>query len=304
MDKNVTAAYIKDRFDPADRIAIVIIDRKPTLENKANSPIITQRITTAGRAMSDEYQSMLRYQNAQRNDIYLGMNPLRDDARSRMKEDVREVKHVYLDFDEDGITRVNKMLGAIEDDKPKYEMPIPHAIVNTSPGKYQTIWNVEGFSQIQAEKFMALAAREFGADIAVTDSARVLRLPGFYNYKPEFAADPTERRPKALVTVQSRDGRPLTPGDFPSIHERELAPVRVSRNMRVQTGGVIDQSSRDFAWARRQLERGWEPHRIEAAIAEYRTRVAPGKHPDLDKYARNTVEAALRKGHSRDTISR
>jgi len=55
--------------------------------------------------------------------------------------------------------------------------------VNTSPGKWQVSWRVEGFAKDEAEDLQRALARETGADPAATDCARVLRLPGFYNHK-------------------------------------------------------------------------------------------------------------------------
>ena len=274
MDKNVTANYIKDRFDPADRIAIVIIDRAKNYTR--------QRITTAERAMAPEYQAWLRHDNAQRRDVYLGMNPLRDDARGRQKEDIDRVKHVYLDFDDDAVKKVNDMMG-------RDDMPIPHAIVNTSPGKYQIVWNAEEFSQLQAEWLMRHMSREFGADIAATDSSRVLRLPGLNNWK---------REQPFMVTVQSRDGRAFTPGDFPAFPERELPSRAVGQRRNLGSG--ISQSEKDFAFACRELERGNSPESIRQQIAAYRQ----DKH-NPEYYSRITVERAMQKVQSRSySISR
>ena len=33
--------------------------------------------------------------------IFVGMNPLKDGATSRTKDSIREIRHVYLDLDED-----------------------------------------------------------------------------------------------------------------------------------------------------------------------------------------------------------
>jgi hypothetical protein len=65
------------------------------------------------------------------------------------------------------------------------EMPRPWAIIESSPGKYQVLWRVEGFPQDQAEVVTRGLAHHFGADQSVWDAARVLRLPGFRNCKPE-----------------------------------------------------------------------------------------------------------------------
>jgi hypothetical protein len=273
MDKNVTAAYILDRFEPTDKIALVVIDRSKN--------DIKQRITTAERAVAPEYQAWLRHENAQHRDVYIGMNPLREDARGRQKEDIDRVKHVYLDFDEGAVAKVNAMME-------RDDMPIPHAIVNTSPGKYQIVWNADSFSQIQAEWLMRRMSREFGADIAATDSSRVLRLPGLNNWKREMPF---------MVTVQSRDGRPFTPGDFPAFPEREL-PARMA-GVRRQLGSGISQSEKDFAFACGELEKGVKPDRVVAALELRR----PDK-PNPTYYANHTVESARRKVTVRDTISR
>src|SRR6185312_8833756 len=257
----ITANYIRDRFDPADRIAIVVIDR---VKNDTK-----QRITTAGREMAPEYQAWLRHENAQRRDVYVGMNPLREDARGRHKEDVDRVKHVYLDFDDDAVNKVNAMMG-------RDDMPIPHAIVNTSPGKYQIVWNADRFAENQAEWLMRRMSREFGADIAATDISRVLRLPGLNNWK---------REQPFMVTVQSRDGRAFTPGDFPAFPDRDL-PAKVVNRQRVPGSG-ISQSEKDFAFARRELERGASPDSVQRQIEAFRQ-----DKPNPTYYARVTVEAA------------
>jgi hypothetical protein len=58
-----------------------------------------QRITSAGKAASPEFQAWLRYKNASGSDIYIGMNPLKKDAATRTKEDIGSIRHVYLDLD-------------------------------------------------------------------------------------------------------------------------------------------------------------------------------------------------------------
>jgi DNA primase RepB-like protein len=94
--------YILDNFEHTDRIAVLVLNREfgETI----------QRITSAQKAASPEFQAWLRYKNANGSDIYIGMNPLKKDAATRTKEDIESIKHVYLDLDHRG----SEALEAIE----------------------------------------------------------------------------------------------------------------------------------------------------------------------------------------------
>src|SRR2546425_9204396 len=73
--------------------------------------------------------------------------------------------HVYLDFDNNGTAAVQDIF------KPQ-DLPRPSYVVNTSPGKWQVIWRVEGFAKDEAEQLQRALARETGADPAATDCTR------------------------------------------------------------------------------------------------------------------------------------
>src|SRR6202043_487104 len=121
--------YINDNFKPSDRIAVLVLNR--------NLGETTQRITTAQKASSPEFQAWLRYKNANGADIYLGMNALQHHASTRTKDDIERISHVYLDLDHGGATS----LEALENSD---LVPRPNYVLNTSPGKFQVVWKVEG----------------------------------------------------------------------------------------------------------------------------------------------------------------
>src|SRR5882762_10553542 len=104
--------YINDNFKPSDRIAVLVLNR--------NLGETTQRITTAQKASSPEFQAWLRYKNANGADIYLGMNPLRQDASTRTKEDIASIRHVYLDLDHGGREAVQSLENSGAVPKPNY----------------------------------------------------------------------------------------------------------------------------------------------------------------------------------------
>src|SRR5438034_9979133 len=91
--KQVIAAaseYILDNFEQTDRIAMLVLNR--------DFGETIQRITSAQKASSPEFQAWLRYKNANGSDIYIGQNPLRQDASTRTKEDIESIRHVYLEL--------------------------------------------------------------------------------------------------------------------------------------------------------------------------------------------------------------
>ena len=162
--------YIEDMYDPNDRIALVLVPRQEGAKTQ-------QRIWTAAKAVSEPVQRWLRYNNAQGNDIYVSMNPLSPEARRRRKEDIAEVRRVYLDLDKDGGVKLKKLLR----DSAAGKIPGPSYLINTSKDRFQVIWNVKPgeLSTEQAEGLMRGLAHEYGGDRAATDVSRVLRLPGF-----------------------------------------------------------------------------------------------------------------------------
>src|SRR5690348_17172000 len=86
--------YIREMFGPSDTIAVLT-------RNRERGETI-QRITKAERVAGPEFQAWLRYKNASGSDIYIGMNPLKEGASSRTKDEVETIRHLYLDLDRDG----------------------------------------------------------------------------------------------------------------------------------------------------------------------------------------------------------
>src|SRR2546421_4230916 len=181
--------YILDNFEQSDRIAMLVLNR--------DFGETIQRITSAQKASSPEFQAWLRYKNANGSDIYIGMNPLRQDASTRTKEDIESIRHVYLDLDHRGTE-------ALESVENSSAIPKPNYVLTSSPGKFQVVWKVEGMSLEEAEGLLHAMAREFGGDPAATDATRVLRLPGFANkkYETDFYV---EVRTESTQTYHLRD---------------------------------------------------------------------------------------------------
>jgi len=233
----------------------------------------TQRITSAQKAASPEFQAWLRYKNANGADIYVGMNALKRHASTRTKDDIESISHVYLDLDYGG----TPALDAVQNSD---LVPRPNYVLNTSPEKFQIVWRVERISIDEAEALNQALVREFDGDPAATDSSRVLRLRGFANKKYE-ADFYVQAHAESTQTYHLRDFKlEIDSQDAPRHYEL--------RRKQSTSGGHLSQSERDLAYAKRALARGDNPEEVMRRIADYR---AADKH-DPEYYARHTVEKA------------
>lgn len=260
--------YILDNFEPTDRIAMLVLNRdfRETI----------QRITSAQKAASPEFQAWLRYKNANGSDIYIGMNPLLQDASTRTKEDIASIRHVYLDLDQGG----TEALSSVENSS---AVPKPNYVLSSSPGKFQIVWKVDDMSLDEAEGLLHAMVREFGGDPAATDATRVLRLPGFANkkYETDFSV---EARKESSEIYHLRDFKlHIDPQDSPRRNYYSRPKQQSSPRAN------LSQSERDWAFAKRALARGDDPEQVIRQIAEHRS----ADKPNPEYYARRTVEKAM-----------
>ncbi|MCI0627509.1 MAG: RepB family DNA primase [Acidobacteria bacterium] len=257
--------YVKDAFQPRDRLAVVV------RHQESNS--IQQRVTRAEVIAGPDFQRWLRFENAHGADVYVGMNPLTPGATRRTKESILEIRHVYLDLDENGARNLKEILN-------DGQVPRPSYVLNTSPGKHQVVWKVDNFSIAAAELLQRAMAIRFGADRAATDVARVLRIPGFFNKK---------YRPPVRVTAERLSEQRYTPPDF----QMELDLVKEATTTRsavskVPRAGKLSQSELDWADTMERLKRGESPSAIQLALEQKRQ---DKREPGL--YAEVTVRKAV-----------
>jgi hypothetical protein len=267
--RSLTASeYVRELFGPEDNAAILA-------RNRAIGHTV-QTISKAETIASPDFQNLLAGQSASGYDVFMGMNPIKDGAYSRTKQDIKEIRHVYLDLDRKG----DEALEAIRNST---EVPAPNFVLDTSPGKHQVVWKVSGFSQDEAESLLHSLANKFGGDLAATDSTRVLRLPGFSNHKlPEEFIVQARQESDAVYRLRDftiDEDSPEAPRHFGEAHERR----------RTVPSDHKSQSEHDWAYAKRALSRGDDPEVVIQRIADYR---AEGKD-DPNYYARHTVANAM-----------
>src|SRR5271156_976889 len=227
--RSLTASeYVRELFGPDDNAAILVRNRET---GKA-----VQRIAKAETIASPEFQAWLAARSAAGSDVYVGMNPIKGGAYSRTKENIKDIRHVYLDLDKKGDE-------ALESIRNSTDVPPPNFVLDTSPGKHQVVWKVSGFSQDEAESLLHTVANKFGGDLAATDSTRVLRLPGFANHKlPEEFIVQACQESDAVYTLRNftiQDDSPETPRHFGEAQKRR----------RTVSPDHKSQSEHDWAYA-------------------------------------------------------
>ena len=96
--------YIRSLFEPRDRVSLVAIPR-----GEGGGGVV-QVIRSADVVAGERTQAWLRYLNANRHDLFLGVNPIRSGAWGRTKEAIGDVLRVYLDIDEEGDKALARIL--------------------------------------------------------------------------------------------------------------------------------------------------------------------------------------------------
>ncbi len=268
-NKNIsTTEYVHTNFQRSDRLAVLV-------RNRSRGETV-QRITTSAKIAEPSFQDWLRYKNEKEScDIYIGMNTLKPEARTRTKDDIQTIRHLYMDLDHDGPAALAKI-------QQSNLVPPPNYTINTSPNKFQVVWRVENISQEQAESLQRAMVRKFGGDPAATDSTRVLRLPGFLNrkYDAEFLVQAVKHTDRVYHPQHFRLRTELIEADFRP--HRQL-PTFASTGPR-----QMSQSEHDWAYAKRALARGDDPDEIIRRIADFRS----SEKSDPVYYARLTVTKA------------
>jgi hypothetical protein len=261
--KSIATDFLTRCFAPGETIAVLL--------RRENPVSATQRVVRLEQALAPRYLGWLAHENSTGANVYVAANPLCPGSRKRTKESIASVRHLYLDIDTDGDARL-AVLRASD------AVPIPTAILSTSPGKYQVLWRVDGFDFERQETMLKLLASAFGGDPACTDCNRVLRLPGLLNCK----YDPAHR-----VTVEYPCDAVWNPGDF----RLEICAVdAMLLNHAIpprKQPGKYSNSENDWAWVSHELAHGKDALKLTRELASRRS-----DKPQPLYYAQRTVDVA------------
>jgi hypothetical protein len=176
-DRNAPVRFLRAAFAPNDSIGVLL--------KTYRTGHVIQRIVPVTTATSDRFQSWLRYLNAHGWNAYVGVNAYRP-GRSRAREAVAQVRHLFLEEDVDG----PGLLAALST---RPDMPPPSYVLHSSPGRLHVLWRVRDMAPSRVELLQKQLARELQTDRAATSCAQTTRLPGFFNHK---------RKPSTRVGIE------------------------------------------------------------------------------------------------------
>jgi hypothetical protein len=259
--------YVLALHRPEDGVAVLV-------RNHALGQTV-QRILPAEAVASPPFQGWLTDRNESAADIFLGMNPLQPNTYARTKECILEIRHVYLDLDEDGPASLHTI-------RTTGDVPVPNFVLDTSPEKNQVVWRVDGLDQAQAESLLRSLATQFRGDPAATDVSRVLRVPGFRNWKynEPFVVRAIQET-NQIYHVRDFVVHEDSPDRRRDLNEAQEPARRIAPRHR-------SQSEADWAYAKRALARGDDPQEVMRRIADYRAQ----DKADPQYYAHHTVVKA------------
>jgi RepB DNA-primase from phage plasmid len=261
--RSIAADFLTRCFAPNETIALLL---------RRENPISTlQRVVPLERALASRYLGWLAHENATGANVYVAANPLRSGSRRRTKESMAAVRHLYVDIDTDGEARLAAL-------RASDAAPTPNVVLSTSPGKYQVLWQVDGFDFELQENTLKILSFTFGGDSACTDCNRVLRVPGFRNCKYD---------PAHVVTIQYLSDCAYSPADFHLDIPTAEATLFTRANAEQEHPGRQTHSEHDWAWVSRELAKGKDAAKLTRVLASRRS-----DKPNPLYYAQRTIDVA------------
>jgi hypothetical protein len=251
VDREAPLRFLRTAFQPDDWVAIFL--------KSYETGRVNQRVGPLDWVMHPRFQAWLRFKNSQKYNVYVAVNAFAPWRRTRTRDSVGAVRHVFLEADRDGP-------GVLARIAARSDLPEPSYILHSSPDRVHVFWRVTGFEPEYVEALQKQLARDVDTDPAATPATQTTRLVGYNNHK---------YRPAHLVTIDyGAIERFYTPADFPSI------PV---------SGRAATSDTRPSARARAQAVRSSRTLHLDPVerARRYLARVPPaiaGGHGDVHTF--------------------
>jgi hypothetical protein len=129
-DRDAPIRFLRTVFEPTDWVAIF-------LKSYAGGAV-AQRVGPLSWVESERCQRWLRAMNAQKFNVFVSVNAITAGRRSRTRDAVGSVRHLFLDADDDGLA----VLCRIE---ARRDLPCPSYVLHSSPNHVHIFWRVGGF---------------------------------------------------------------------------------------------------------------------------------------------------------------
>ena len=193
IDERAPHQFLRAGYEPDDWVAVFLksYETGRTMQRIGPIPFIA----------SSRFLAWLKLLNQARWNVYVSVNAVTPHRKSRAREAIRAIRHVFLEVDHDG----PHVLCALAD---RRELPPPSYLLQSSRNRVHIFWRVCGFACDQVEALQKRLARELATDSAATSCSQLTRLPGFLNHKYEPAP--------LVVMMYGRVNRVYVPRDFPN----------------------------------------------------------------------------------------
>lgn len=267
----------------------------------------------------DDLAEATEYYDSMGQDVYFAMSNFRK-KETRKGEDAKHIKSFFLDLDvgEDkvaerkGFATQTDALRRLEEFRVVLDLPKP-LIVNSGRGIH-VYWGLSESVPVEQWKVVAdqfkAKCREFGLEIdpaVPADMARVLRVVGTHNYKPETPAPvevigdvPAEVNFDFFASKLGMDTIPVpkkyTPADGPaSLRDVLMSNIKYSFRdilVKAQDGTGCEQLRRVISGQAEASEPMW---RAGLSIAKFCEDSEKAAHKISEKHAEYTPELTLKK---------
>jgi hypothetical protein len=202
IDDRAPFRFLRAGYDSEDWVAVFL--------KSYETGRTMQRVGPISFIASSQFQAWLKSLNRAHWNVYVSVNAVTPHRRSRARDAVSAVRHVFLEADHDG---PHVLAGLAE----RRDLPPPSYLLQSSRNRVHIFWRVSGVTCEHVEALQKQLARDLATDPAATSCSQLTRLPGFYNHKYD---------PAPLVTMMyGRVSRVYAPRDFPNAEAARPSPM-------------------------------------------------------------------------------
>src|SRR5262249_2892653 len=149
VDRDAPLTFLRTAFQPSDWIAIFL--------KCYETGRVAQRVGPSSWVMHPRFQAWLRFKNAQHFNVYVGVNTIAPGHRSRTRESIGAIRHVFLEADHEGAAVLERVSA-------RPDLPSPSYVLHSSTDRVHIFWRVAEFSIDDVEMLQKRLARELGTD--------------------------------------------------------------------------------------------------------------------------------------------
>jgi hypothetical protein len=204
INRAVPTRFLRTVFEPEDWVAIFL--------KSYETGRVAQRVGSVSWVQTERFQRWLLAMNTRKYNVFVSVNAIASGRRSRTRDSIGAIRHVFLDADHDGI----ELLCQVD---ARRDLPSPSYVLHSSPNRVHLFWRVTGFDHDSVERLQKQLASELHTDPAATPVTQNTRLPGFFSHK---------RAQPHLVTIEYRNVNVrYRPDDFPPLKETSSRPQSI-----------------------------------------------------------------------------